>query len=58
MNRTDSQVALRESSCASKVVRYVVVPLVLGAMLLNSRDIFKYFRLVAMSAGSARRERG
>ena len=50
--------SLREPSCASKVMRYVVVPTLIAAVLLNSRDIYKYVRLLAMSAGAGRqRER-
>jgi hypothetical protein len=47
-----------DSSCAAKVLRYVVLPLVVLAIAANSRDIYKYIRLVAMSTGGARDARG
>jgi hypothetical protein len=46
--------AARETSCAAKVVRYVVLPAIAFALIVNSRDIAKYLKLVAMSAGAGR----
>lgn len=36
------------SSCTGKVVRYVVVPLVLIAVVANMKDVYRYLKLVAM----------
>ena len=58
MEPSDSPIASREPSCASKVLRYVVAPAVIALVLLNSRDIYKYLRLLAMSAGSGRQREG
>jgi hypothetical protein len=58
MDRSDTEIELREPSCASKVMRYVVAPTVIALVILNSRDIYKYLRLLAMSAGAGRQREG
>jgi len=58
MERYDDPITLREPSCASKVMRYVVAPVLIAVVLLNSRDIVKYLRLVAMSTGAGRQREG
>lgn len=58
MNDTGDQLVVRGPSCATQFLRYVVLPVAVFALLANTRDIYRYLRLVAMSTGSGQHRQG